>query len=312
MSVRATGGWRLRKNTAFLLMVLPGFIWLVLLKYLPMGGIVLAFKNFHFARGGFWQSLWESSWCGLQNFEFLFASQNAWIITRNTILYNLVFIVTGTILALAIAVALSELLNRRLAKLYQTCLFFPYFLSWVVVGYLLLGFLSFDKGAVNGMLGQFGWQPVQWYDQPGVWPYILSFINLWKNAGYNAVIYLAAIMGIDRQYYEAAEIDGAGKWQQTIYVTLPHLYKLIIVMVLLAVGRIFSADFGLFYQVPLNSGALYPTTDVIDTYVFRSLMYTGDIGMTTAAGLYQSVVGFILIMLVNKVIKKYDRESAMF
>ncbi|MEI6055537.1 MAG: ABC transporter permease subunit [Lentisphaerota bacterium] len=304
--------FRFNKNFAFLLMVLPGFIWLVLLKYLPMCGAVLAFKNFHFSRGGFFQSLWDSSWCGFQNFYFLFNSHTAWVITRNTILYNLVFIITGTILSLAIAVGLSEILNKRLAKLYQTCMFFPYFLSWVVVGYLLFGFISFDKGSINSILALFHIPPVQWYDDSAYWPYILTFINLWKNAGYTSVIYLAAIIGIDKQYYEAAEIDGASKWQQVRFITMPHLKGLITVLTLLAVGRIFAADFGLFYQVPLNSGALYPVTDVIDTYVFRGLMYTGDIGMTTAAGLYQSVVGLVLILVVNNVIKKYDKDSAMF
>ena len=297
---------------ALLLMLLPGLIWLFLLKYLPMGGVILAFKEFHFTRGGFFTSLINSPWVGWTNFKFLFASENAWIITRNTILYNLVFIVLGTVMSLVIAIALSLILSKTLAKVYQTCLFLPYFLTWVVVGYLLLSFLSFDKGTVNSILHLFNIKPVQWYDRASAWPYILTYVNLWKNVGYSAVIYLAAIVGIDRQYYEAAEIDGANKWQQVINITLPHLKPLIIVMTLLALGRIFSADFGLFYQATLNSGALYPTTDVIDTYVFRGLMYTGDIGMSTAAGLYQSIVGFILIITVNKMVKKMDKDSAMF
>lgn len=299
-------------EVALFCMLLPGLIWLLLLKYLPMGGVILAFKEFHFSRGGFFTSLMNSPWVDLDNFKFLFASENAWIITRNTLLYNFVFIILGTVLSLLVAVALSLMLSKTLAKIYQTCLFLPYFLTWVVVGYLLLSFLSFDKGTVNSILQLFNIKPIQWYDKASVWPYILTYVNLWKNVGYSAVIYLAAIVGIDRQYYEAAEIDGANKWQQLINITLPHLKPLIIVMTLLALGRIFSADFGLFYQATLNSGALYPTTDVIDTYVFRGLMYTGDIGMSTAAGLYQSVVGFILIITVNRVVKKMDKDSAMF
>ena len=299
-------------DIALLLMLAPGLIWLFLLKYLPMGGVILAFKEFHFSRGGFFASIWDSSWVGLSNFKFLFASESAWIITRNTILYNLVFILLGTIFSILVAVALSLILNKTLAKIYQTCLFLPYFLTWVVVGYLLLSFLSFDKGTVNSILHWFNIKPIQWYDKASAWPYILTYVNLWKNVGYSAVIYLAAIIGIDRQYYEAAEIDGANKWQQLLSITLPHLKPLIIVMTLLALGRIFSADFGLFYQATLNSGALYPTTDVIDTYVFRGLMYTGDIGMSTAAGLYQSIIGFILILTVNKMVKKIDKDSSMF
>jgi putative aldouronate transport system permease protein len=299
-------------DIALLLMLAPGLIWLFLLKYLPMGGVILAFKEFHFSRGGFFASIWDSSWVGLSNFKFLFASESAWIITRNTILYNLVFILLGTVFSILVAVALSLILNKTLAKIYQTCLFLPYFLTWVVVGYLLLSFLSFDKGTVNSILHWFNIKPIQWYDKASAWPYILTYVNLWKNVGYSAVIYLAAIIGIDRQYYEAAEIDGANKWQQLLSITLPHLKPLIIVMTLLALGRIFSADFGLFYQATLNSGALYPTTDVIDTYVFRGLMYTGDIGMSTAAGLYQSIIGFILILTVNKMVKKIDKDSSMF
>lgn len=299
-------------DIALLFMLAPGFIWLFLLKYLPMGGVILAFKEFHFSRGGFFASIWDSSWVGLSNFKFLFASESAWLITRNTILYNLVFILLGTVLSILVAVSLSLVLNKTLAKIYQTCLFLPYFLTWVVVGYLLLSFLSFDKGTVNSILHWFNIKPIQWYDKASAWPYILTYVNLWKNVGYSAVIYLAAIIGIDRQYYEAAEIDGANKLQQLLNITLPHLKPLIIVMTLLALGRIFSADFGLFYQATLNSGALYPTTDVIDTYVFRGLMYTGDIGMSTAAGLYQSIVGFILIITVNKMVKKMDKDSSMF
>ena len=299
-------------DVAMLALVTPGVIWFFFLKYLPMAGVLLAFKQFHYAPGGFFNSFMASPWVGWENFKFLFSSQTAWTITRNTILYNLTFIVTGTIGSVALAIGLSNILNKRLAKLYQTCLFLPYFLSWVVVGYLLFSFLSIDKGMVNSIIKACGFEPIQWYDKTSVWPYLLVFVNLWKNIGYSSVVYLAAIVGIDRQYYEAAEIDGASKWQQIFSITLPHLKPLIIIMTLLAIGQIFSADFGLFYQVPLNSGSLYAVTDVIDTYIFRGLTQTGDIGMNTAAGLYQSVVGFILLLLVNRIVKRMDKDSAMF
>jgi putative aldouronate transport system permease protein len=304
--------FRPSKNLLFFAMVLPGLIWFALLCYLPMFGLVLAFKRFHFYRGGFFESLIHSQWVGLQNFYFLFSSHAAYIITRNTLLYNLAFIVLGTICAIAIAIALSELLNKKLAKVYQTLMFLPYFLSIIVVGYVLLSFLSVDKGSINHALMFFGFQPVNWYSNPGYWPYILVITNLWKNIGYTSIFYLAGVLAINKQFYEAADLDGASKWQQIWHITLPHLKPLIIVLVLVGIGQIFRADFGTFYWLPLNSGALFPTTNVIDTYVFRGLMDSGNVGMTAATGLYQSIMGLVLIVTVNKMIKKFDSENAMF
>lgn len=301
----------LKQNLSFLLMVLPGFVWFLIFSYIPMFGIILAFKKFRFYRGGFITSIVKSKWIGLENFKFLFTSQDAWLITRNTVLYNLVFIITGLIISVTIAVALNEILNRKLAKMYQTFMLLPHFLSWVVVSYFVYSFLSADKGAINLFLTGLGLKKIAWYMEAKYWPYILTFMNIWKSTGLSTVIYLAAIVGIDKAYYEAAMMEGATKWQQIKYITLPHIKPMMIILTILAIGRIFRADFGLFYQVPLDSGALFSVTNVIDTYVYRGLKYTGDIGMTTAVGLYQSIVGLILILASNYVIKKIDQENTL-
>lgn len=301
-----------KKNIPLLGLILPGAIWLILFKYLPMFGIVIAFKDFRYFPGGFMNSLFKSEWSGFTNFKFLFASEDAWIIVRNTIGYNAVFILTGTVFAVAFAVMLNEMTFKKLSKVYQTSMFFPYFLSWVIVSYFVFTFLSTDKGIINNLLTGLGLDAHSWYAEPKQWPGMLVFINNWKNLGYSTVFYLAAICGIDKAYYESAMLDGASKWQQLKYITLPHLKPMIITLTILAIGRIFSADFGLFYNVPKESGPLFPVTNVIDTYVYRGLMQTGDIGMSTAAGLFQSTVGFALIIITNLIVKKVDKENAIF
>lgn len=303
---------KLWKNKAWLLMVLPGTLWLLIFSYLPMFGNILAFKDFKISSGGFIDSLINSKWVGFKNFEFLFTSGDAWRITRNTILYNLIFIVLGLVLAVALAITLSELANKRLRKVYQTAMLFPYFLSWVIVSYFVFSFLSFDKGMVNAALSIFGIDPINWYSEPSKWPFILVFMNAWKGVGYGSIVYLAAIIGIDRTYYEAATIDGANKWQQIKNITIPLIVPLMIILTIMAIGGIFRSDFGLFYQVPKNSAVLYPVTDVLDTYIYKGLMTMGNIGMSTAAGLYQSVVGFILIMVTNFIVGKIDPEYGLF
>ncbi|MGL4912495.1 MAG: ABC transporter permease [Romboutsia sp.] len=300
------------KNKAWLLMVLPGTIWLLIFSYLPMFGLVIAFKDFRISPGGFVQSLINSDWVGFKNFEFLFSSGDAMRITRNTVVYNLVFIILGLIFAVTIAITLSQLANKKLRKVYQTGMLFPHFLSWVIVSYFLFSFLSFDKGMVNSVLSTFGVDPISWYNEPKYWPFILVFINIWKGVGYGSIVYLAAIVGIDTTYYEAATIDGASKWQQIKHITIPLIVPLMIILTIMAIGGIFRADFGLFYQVPKNSAILYPVTDVIDTYIYKGLMNMGNIGMSTAAGLYQAVVGFILIMVTNFAVKKIDPEYGLF
>lgn len=300
------------KNRAWLLMVLPGTIWLLVFSYLPMFGTVLAFKNFKISPGGFIQSLINSDWVGFDNFKFLFTSGDAFRITRNTVLYNLVFIVLGLVFAVFVAITLNEIANKKLAKIYQTSMLFPHFLSWVIVSYFVFSFLSVDKGMMNSMLGVFGIEPISWYSEPDKWPGILIFMNVWKGVGYGSIVYLAAIVGIDKTYFEAATIDGASKWQQIKNITIPLLIPLMIILTIMAIGGIFRSDFGLFYQVPRNSAILYPVTDVIDTYIYKGLMNMGNIGMSTAAGLYQSLVGFVLIMITNRIVKKIDPEYGLF
>lgn len=300
------------KNKVLLLMVLPGALWFLFFSYLPMFGTIIAFKEYRFSRHGFWASIVNSKWVGWKNFEFLFSTNDAYIITRNTLLYNIAFIILGLILSVVMAVVLSEITNKRLAKVYQTGMFLPYFLSWVIVGYFAFSFLSSERGLLNHLFQSMGIDSIQWYSDPKVWPYILILVYLWKAVGYNSVVYLAAIMGIDRSLYEAAMIDGASKFQQIRNITIPLLKPIITIMTLLAVGKIFYADFGLFFQVPRDSGTLYSVTNVIDTYVYRGLKTTGEIGMSTAAGLYQSVVGFILVMVSNLIVRKYDKDSALF
>ncbi|OPA73929.1 sugar ABC transporter permease [Paenibacillus selenitireducens] len=302
----------LNKNRVLLLMVLPTTIWFLFFSYLPMAGMVIAFKEYRYSRDGFWASIVDSKWVGWQNFKFLFSTNDAYIITRNTLLYNVFFIIVGLVVAVLMAIVLSEIANKRLAKVYQTGMFLPYFLSWVIVGYFVFSFLSYDKGMVNHIASWFGADPTQWYTDKTYWPLIIVLVFLWKSIGYNSVVYLAAIMGIDKSLYEAAMIDGANKRQQIWNITIPMLKPLMTILTLLAIGRIFYADFGLFYQVPRDSGALYSVTNVIDTYVYRGLKSTGEIGMSTAAGLYQSVIGFVLVMTSNYIVRKFDKDNALF
>ncbi|WP_028543865.1 ABC transporter permease [Paenibacillus taiwanensis] len=302
----------INQNRIFLIMVLPGALWFLFFSYLPMFGTVIAFKDYRFSRDGFLASLQQSEWVGFKNFEYLFSTNDAYVITRNTIVYNVVFIVLGLIFAVGMAIILSEIVNKRLAKVYQTGMFLPYFLSWVIVGYFTFSFLSVDKGVMNQLLTWMGKDPVSWYADTTYWPYILVFLNMWKGIGYSSVVYLAAIVGIDKTYYEAAMIDGANKWQQIRNITLPFITPLITILTLLAIGRIFYADFGLFYQIPRDSGPLYAVTNVIDTYVYRGLKATGEISMSTAAGLYQSLVGFVLVMTSNWVVRKFNKDNALF
>lgn len=304
-----------RKNVARVLkrywpmyvMAFPGMLYLIINNYIPMGGVVLAFKDYNVRQG-----IWESPWSGLSNFQYLFRTQDAFIITRNTVLYNLCFIVIGTILAVFISVLLNEISGRFCSRLYQTTILLPYLISIVVVSYIVYAFLSMDTGLVNKMLERIGRDGILWYNEAKYWPFILVFVHCWKSFGFNTIIYYAVIVGIDTNLYEAAMVDGASKIQQIIHITLPCLKSTVIVMTILAVGKIFYSDFGLFYQVPMDSGALYSATNVIDTYVYRALFYIGDYGMSSAASLYQSIVGFILVVGANALVRKLDKENALF
>lgn len=302
---------RLKANKELLLLTLPGTLWFFVFAYLPMFGVIIAFKKWRI-HGGFFESLFKSEWVGFDNFKFLFHSSDAWLITRNTVLYNIVFIILGILLPVTLAIILRELLNKTLAKVYQTAMFLPYFLSWVIVSYCLYAFLSPSQGFVNNVLVQMGNERISWYTESKYWSFIIIFMSQWKGIGYGTVIYLASICGIDKSLYEAAMIDGATKWQQIKHVTLPMLKPVIIIMFITAVGGIFRADFGLFYQLPKNSGALFSVTNVIDTYVYRGLMNLGDIGMSSAAALYQSFVGLIVILTANGIVAKVDPENRFF
>ncbi|MFN8490641.1 MAG: ABC transporter permease subunit [Caldilineaceae bacterium] len=292
---------------ALTLMALPGVLMLLVFAYLPMIGLVIAFKNYKFEQG-----MLGSAWVGLDNFRFLFGTDQAWRITRNTLLMNSLFIVSGTVVALTIAILMNEIYTSFMSKFYQTMLFFPHFISWVIVSYFVFGFLGGEGGLVNKLLVSLGMQSIAWYRSPQYWPAVLTVANLWNGIGFGSIVYLAGILGIDPTYFEAAKIDGASKWQQIRYITLPLLLPLVIILVLLSIGRIFNADFGLFYFVPRNNPQLYPTTDVIDTFVYRSLVQLGDISMAAAAGFYQSVVGFVLVVLANWTVRKINQDYSLF
>lgn len=291
----------------FLLMA-PGIIYFFINNYLPMFGLVIAFKNVNFQKG-----ILGSDWVGLQNFKYLFATSDALIITRNTILYNVAFIIIGIIVQVAFAILLNEIKQKFFLRAYQSLIILPSLISMVIVAYLVYAGLSVDTGLLNmSILPSLGIQPANWYGEPKYWPFIIPLVNVWKTAGFGCIIYLATIVGISPEYYEAARLDGASKWQQIKTITLPMLQPVIIMLTILAIGKIFYSDFGLFYQVPMDSGQLYDTTNTIDTYVYRGLMKLGDIGMSSAAGFYQSVVGFILVLVSNFIVRKVDSESALF
>lgn len=305
---------RTKKTLMLLTMVAPGAIWLILLRYLPMVGIIIGFQDYkiYTKDPSFLNNLTHSKFVGLKNFEFLFKTSDTWIMVRNTLLYNLVFIVLGLIISVTFAIMINEITKKFLAKTYQTLMFFPYFLSWVVASYFVQAFLDPTKGLIVNLMKNMGMTPIDFYNDCGPWPFILTLCNVWKNTGYNAILYLAAITGIDASQYEAASIDGASKWQQIKYVTLPHLKTMIIILFIMNVGKIFNADFGLFYNVPNQSGPLFPVTQVIDTYVYRAMSTTQNYGMSTAAGLMQNVVGFICIMTANTIVRKVDADNALF
>jgi putative aldouronate transport system permease protein len=308
LGMRVFGGRRnLQTNMTLSLMALPGILMLLVFAYLPMVGLVIAFKDYRFDDG-----IWGSAWAGFENFRFLFGTDTAWRITRNTLLMNSLFIISSTVVSLAIALLMNEVYTSWLSKYYQTMLFFPYFVSWIIVSYFVFGFLNGDTGIANQAFAALGLETVAWYREPMYWPAILTLAHLWNGAGFGSIVYLAGILGIDPTYYEAAKIDGASKWQQVRYITLPLILPLIIILVLLAIGRIFNADFGLFFFVPRDNPMLYSTTDVIDTFVYRSLVQLGDISMAAAAGFYQSVVGFALVVLANWLVRRINPENSLF
>lgn len=290
------------------LMMAPGLIYIFINNYIPMFGTIIAFKHINYQKG-----ILESDWVGLKNFKFLFATNDAWVITRNTLLYNLAFIVINTVVGIILAIFICDVVSKKLKKLYQSAVLLPYLMSIVIISYIVFAFLSTENGMVNNsLLIPFGKNPISWYAEPKYWPFILTLVNVWKGVGYGCLIYISAINGIPKDYYEAANLDGAGKWKQIRCITLPSLVPSVITLTLLSIGRIFYSDFGLFYQVPLDSGTLYSTTNVIDTYVYRALIKLGNVGMSSAACLYQSVVGFVLVLTANLIVRKVSKENALF
>lgn len=290
------------------LLAVPGIIYMICNNYLPMFGIVIAFKKLNFQKG-----IWGSPWVGLKNFEFLFKSSTAFTIIRNTIGYNLLWLILGHVLAIACAILLNEIVSKFKSRLYQSLILLPYLMSWVVCSYLVFAFLSADTGMINNsLLKAIGAEGINWYTEPKYWPFILTIVYLWKNTGYLMIIYYSSIVGISQDYYEAATLDGASKWQQIKGITLPLLVPTMITLLILSIGHIFASDFGLFYQIPRNAGALYDVTQTIDVYVYNALMKRSDYGMSSAASVFQSIVGFILVLITNAIVKRIRKEDAMF
>ena len=319
-AIRRKKGARFRLDDLQLfLLSLPTTIWYLLFCYLPMFGIIIAFKKYRMSPNGFlWSLFYNSPWSGLDNFKFLFSSNAAktWIMFRNTVGYNLIFILLGVIVPVTLAILISHLYSRRLAKVCQTAIFLPHFLSWVVVGYFVYAFFATKEGLVNNMLLSMGGTPVSWYQASGsrYWPFILVFLQMWKTMGYGMVVYMASISGIDHSLYEAAVIDGATKHQQTRFITLPLLRPIISIMFIMAIGRIFNSDFGLFYRSTRNSNSLTEVFTTIDVYVYNALFNTPQpvYGYVSATGFLQSTLGCLTLLLANSVVKRIDRDSSLF
>lgn len=293
-------------NTEFFLLALPAILYFVCFHYLPMAGAVLAFKNFKYNLG-----IFRSPWAGFKNFEFFFTSQDFYRLMRNTVGYGLTFMATGLVSAVTVALLVFEVKWRTAVKLYQTVMILPRFLSWVIVGFITFLIFSHQHGVANRLLVASGGPGVDWYTSPQYWPLILTTVHIWKGVGTGALLYYAALMGVNKELYEAAEIDGAGRWKQTLHISLPALVPLMVVLTILAIQQIIRGDFGLFYQIPRNVGSLYPATDVIDTYVFRGLM-TGDMAISAAVGLFQSAVAFLLIVGTNLAVRKVSPDHSLF
>lgn len=299
--------YEVKKNKALFLMAAPMTILVFVMSYLPMSGLILAFKNYRFDKGVF-----GSDFNGLENFRYLFSSGTGWDITRNTLLYNLMNLLTSQLLAIVIAIIISEMAGKIFKRVAQSVIFLPYFISWVIVGTFVFAIFNYETGVLNHLRNTFGLEDINVYSMPGIWPLIICIFNAWKWSGYNSIIYIAAITSIDAECYEAADIDGANVFQKIWSITLPSIRPTLVIMILLQVGRILRGDFEMFYQIVGNNGQLFATTDVIDTFVFRSLLTNSNLGMTAAATFYQSILCFVIIMVVNWFVKKIDTDYALF
>lgn len=299
---------RLRRYWPLYLMMVPGIVYLIINNYMPMTGLLIAFKRVNYAIG-----ILQSPWCGLSNFTYLFSSNETFIMFRNTILYNLAFIFFGNLFGIIVAIALDCMRIRFFQRASQVVILIPYLLSTVIVSYIVYAFLSPGNGFVNcSILAPLGIEPISWYNRAEFWPPILVFVYIWMTFGYTSILYYSTLIGIDRTYYEAAIVDGAGIWSQIFHITLPCLRTTIITLFLLSVGRICYSDFGLFYQVPMHSGMLYSTTQTIDTFVYRALLELNDLGRSSAAGFLQSILGFCCVFGANALVNKLDRDSSLF
>lgn len=303
----------LRKNLPLLLIAVPGIIIVFIMKYLPLPGMYLAFVDYNPAPGmSYWYSLFTSEFVGLENFQFLVQNPDIGMILKNTLFYNITLIVLGLVCAVAVAIMMKEIFFNRTKKTMQTMMFFPFFMSWVSISFMMEGFFDAESGLLNQIIEFFGGTPIDWYSDPTWWPFIIIFMGVWKSLGYNSVVYLSAITAIDNSYYEAAMIDGASKWKQITKITIPSIKPMMIVLTLLGLGGIMYSDFGLFYQLPKNSSALYEVTTTLDVFVYNALKSLNAIELSAAAAFFQSVVGFILVIGANFVVKKIDKDSGLF
>lgn len=288
------------------ILILPALLHLIIFRYLPMGGIIIAFKHYNYSDG-----IFGSAWAGLENFKFFFMSNDAKTVIRNALLYNLTFIITGHILSITLAIMLTNIKSKKMTGVFQTMMFQPYYLSWVVVAFISLTFLSYKNGLFNTIIQNYGGEAISWYSETKYWPFILWFFNMWKGQGYQILLYYTSILAIDESIYEAAKVDGCTTMQTAIKITVPMLTPTMTILIIMAIGAIFNSDFGLFYQIPQGAGKLQPVTDVIETYTYRALT-TGAMSISSAVGLTQSVVGLILVVTANAVVKKYNEENALF
>ncbi len=299
---------KLKRFIPFYIMMIPGLTYLFINNYIPLTGLQLAFKKFKYNEG-----IFNSPWVGMKNFSFLFKTNDAWVLFRNTLGYNLLFLVINTVLAIAVAILLNEVRSAFVRKMSQTVVLIPFLLSYVVISYIVYALLGQSGGMVNNsILKPLGMEPVSWYTKPKYWPLILTLVQAWKAFGYNSIIYYATIIGFDKSLYEAAAVDGAGVWKRIWFITMPMLKATVITLTLMSIGRMFYSDFGLFYQVPMNSGMLQKATTTIDTYVYRGLMESNDIGRAAAAGVLQSILGFVTVLTANTVVRKIESENALF
>lgn len=304
---RQKGAWgRFKSSLPLTIMALPAVIYIFIFNYIPLYGLVLPFKDYK-PRLGFF----GSEWVGLKNFKFLLNNDQLMAAVKNTVLYNIVFIILGTAVCLAVALMLYEM-SRRSVKIYQTAIFIPHYISWVVAAYVFMIFLDMDYGILNKIITAFGGDPILWYNDPKYWPPILTIAHIWKGFGYSAVVYYAALMGLDKTLFEAAELDGATKLQQMWHISLPGIKNMIVMLFIMNIGKVFYSDFGMFYNISQNSSLLYETTDVIDTYIYRTLINLGDVGISSAVSMVQAVLGFILVIIANTIANKVDEDSALY